>query len=117
MRSPADVVLKVGLARLSVYAHKNLLAEVNSDVLTKCIPAHLRDPGNKWFAFPTRAPVIVVSKSAMDVQAINLYAELAHAKPRGRICSRPGCHAYNRALVASVIHAKDADSAETWAKG
>ena len=116
-RSPADVVLTVDIARLSVYADKDLLAEVNSGVLTKNIPAHLRDPGNKWFAFSKRARVIVVSKSAKDAQAIKSYAELADAKWRGRICSRPGSHVYNRALVASVIHAKGADGAETWAKG
>ena len=115
-RSPADVVLTVDIARLSVYADKDLLAEVNSGVLTKNIPAHLRDRGNKWFAFSKRARVIVVSKSAKDAQAIKSYAELADAKWRGRICSRPGSHVYNRALVASVIHAKGADGAETWAK-
>ncbi len=116
-RSPADVVLTVDIARLWVYADKQLLAKVNSKILEKNIPAHMRDADNHWFAFSKRARVIVVSKSAKDALAIKSYAELADPKWRGRICARPGSHVYNRALVASVVHAKGAAGAETWAKG
>ena len=60
-RSPADVVLTVDIARLHVYADKDLLASVDSAVLRNNIPAHLRDPGDRWFAFSKRARVVVVS--------------------------------------------------------
>ena len=116
-RSPADVVLTVDIARLWVYSDKKLLAAVDSEVLKKNIPSHLRDPGNRWFAFSKRARIIAVSKAATDALAIQSYAELADPKWRGRICSRPGSHVYNRALVASVIHAKGAEGAEKWATG
>ena len=116
-RSPADVILTVDIARLFVYADKDLLAQVNSDVLKSNIPANLRDPGNRWFAFSKRARVIAVSKKAKDANAIRRYEDLLDPKWIGRICSRPGSHVYNRALMASMIHAIGVNKAEAWAKG
>lgn len=116
-RSPADVILTVDIARLHVYTDKKLLAQVHSDTLGKNIPAHLRDPNNRWFAFSKRARIIVVSKVAGETQRIKSYEDLADPKWRGRICSRPGSHVYNRALVASLINASGEIEAERWAKG
>lgn len=116
-RSPADVILTVDIARLSVYADKDLLAPVTSEVLTKNIPDYLRDPQNRWFAFSKRARVIAVSKEVKDAQDIQRYEELADPKWKGRICSRPGSHVYNRALVASFIHQGGVEAAENWAQG
>ena len=115
-RSPADVILTVDIARLFVYADKNLLATVNSEVLNKNVPAHLRDPGNRWFAFSKRARIVAVSKRAVDAAKIQRYEDLADPKWKGRICSRPGSHVYNRALVASMIHAAGLKAAEVWSK-
>lgn len=116
-RSPADVVLTVDIARLHIYADKNLLAPVDSQVLQENIPAHLRDPQNRWFAFSKRARVIAVSRRAEDARALARYEDLADPHWRGRICSRPGSHVYNRALVASMIAALGMDKAEAWAQG
>ena len=114
-RSPADIVLTVDIARLNVYADKGLLAPVISDVLQKNIPAHLRAPDNTWFAFSKRARVIAISKSVEDADDLKRYEDLADPKWRGRICTRPGSHVYNRALVASLINASGAEAAEAWA--
>ena len=116
-RSPADVILTVDIARLYVYADKGLLASVESEILLKNIPTHLRDPGNKWFAFSKRARVIAIAKRTKDTLAISRYEDLADPKWRGRICVRPGSHVYNRALVASLIHASGIDGAQKWATG
>ena len=116
-RSPADVILTVDIARLYVYADKDLLASVNSTVLKTNIPAHLRDAYDRWFAFSKRARIIVVSKRANDASSITRYEELADPKWKGRICSRPGSHVYNRALVASLINAVGDKAAEVWARG
>ena len=116
-RSPADVILTVDIARLNVYADKDLLAVVNSETLKKNIPAHLRDPGDRWFAFSKRARVIAISKQAKDASSIKRYEDLANPKWRGRICSRPGSHVYNRALIASMIHAGGVEAAQNWAQG
>ena len=116
-RSPADVILTVDIARLHVYADKNLLAPVESDVLRKTVPEHLRDPGGRWFAFSKRTRVVVVSKQAKDTAAVQRYEDLAHPKWKGRICSRPGSHVYNRALIASMINAVGVEKTEDWAQG
>ena len=115
-RSPADVILTVDIARLSVYADKDLLASVKSDTLHDNIPAHMRDPDDRWYAFSKRARVIAVSKKADDARAIRRYEELADPKWKGRICSRPGSHVYNRALIASLIHAAGVQKTDAWAK-
>lgn len=116
-RSPADVVLTVDIARLNVYADKDLLAKVESPTLDRTIPAHLRDPEGRWFAFSKRARVIAVAKAAEDALAIERYEDLADPKWRDRICSRPGSHVYNRALVASIIHSSGVEAAQQWAQG
>lgn len=116
-RSPADVILTVDIARLSVYADKDLLAAAPSEILKKNIPSHLRDPDNRWFAFSKRARVLAVSKQATDLSELKRYEDLADAKWRGRICSRPGSHVYNRALIAAVMHANGGDAATAWAEG
>ena len=116
-RSPADVVLTVDIARLYSYADKDLLAPVESAVLTRNIPPHLRDPDNRWFAFSKRARVIVVSKRAEDASSIGNYEDLTDPRWKGRVCARPGSHVYNRALVASFIDARGEREAQAWAQG
>ena len=116
-RSPADVILTVDMARLNVYVDKGLLASVKSDLLIKNVPAHLRDPNNKWFSFSKRARVIVLSLNSKDTSTIKRYEDLVDPKWKGRICVRPGSHVYNRALVASLINAGGKELAENWASG
>lgn len=116
-RSPADLILTVDIARLHVYADKNLLAPVDSAVLARNIPTHLRAPDNTWFALSKRARVIAVSRETPDTLAIARYEDLADPRWKGRICSRPGSHVYNRALVASLVNAVGVEKTEAWARG
>jgi len=116
-RSPADVILTVDIARLFVYADKGLLASIESEVLSRNVPTHLRAKDNTWFAFSKRARVIAIAKRAKDTVSIKRYEDLVDPQWRGRICARPGSHVYNRALVASMIHAEGVDVAEQWASG
>ncbi len=115
--SPADVILTVDIARLSVYADKDLLAPVESDILAKSVPEHLRDPGNRWFAFSKRARIFAVRKGLEDLDKLKSYEDLASETWQGRVCSRPGSHVYNRALIASMIHADGEEAAQAWAQG
>ena len=115
--SPADVILTVDIARLSEYAALDLLAPVESSVLSTNIPANLRASDNRWFAFSTRARLVAVSKDRVAEGAISRIEDLADPKWRGTVCSRKGSHVYNRSLLASVIAANGPDAAEAWAEG
>ena len=113
--TPADLVLTVDIARLSQFVQKDLLMEVNSVILNKNIPPHLRDSNNKWFALSKRARILAVSKDRVSNNSIKNIEDLADPKWRGKICTRPGSHDYNRSLLASIIAANGEEKAEEWA--
>ena len=114
--SPADLVLTVDIARLTVYADKGLFAPVQSDILERVIPAHLRSREGTWFGLSKRSRILGVSKDRIKDGEISRIEDLADPKWRGKICSRPGSHVYNRALVASMIIAHGELKAEAWAR-
>ena len=115
--SPADVVLTVDIGRLYVYQDKGLLDSIESNTLENNIPAHLRSNDNTWFGLSKRARVIVISKDRVEKNEITRIEDLADSKWNGRICSRPGSHVYNRALMASILAAHGEIEAEKWANG
>ena len=115
--SPADVILTVDIARLSEYADLDLLSPVDSAVLNAAIPSELRASDNRWFAFSTRARLVVTSKERVAADAISDIEELADPHWEGRVCTRKGSHVYNRSLLASIIAASGKDAAEAWAAG
>ena len=113
--SPADVILTVDIGRLYIYEDYNLLQPIKSNVLDSNIPMHLKSPENKWFALSKRSRVIVASKTRVEENTIKRIEDLAKPEWKGRICSRPGSHVYNRALMASIIAAHGEEKAEKWA--
>ena len=115
--TPADLVLTVDIARLSQFVEEGVLMPINSSVLIKNIPSHLRDSENRWFALSKRARIIAVSKDRIPDGAIRNIEDLANPKWKGKICTRPGSHDYNRSLLASIIVAHGEKVAEDWAKG
>lgn len=113
--SPADLVLTVDIARLSTYDRMGLLAEISSDVLEANIPAHLRSDDNTWFGLSKRSRIIVTSKERVPLGEIMRVEDLAKPEWNGRVCTRPGSHVYNRALMASLIAHHGEDEAKRWA--
>ena len=114
--SPADVILTVDIGRLYIYDDLDLLASIDSDILDKNIPSNLKSPENKWFALSKRSRIIVTSKERVGKGQITKIEDLANQKWKGKICSRPGSHVYNRALMASLILSLGEKEAEEWAK-
>ena len=103
--SPADVILTVDIGRLYVYDDLDLLAPIDSKKLQNNIPNYLRSPDNTWFGLSKRARVIVVHNEKILEGDITTIEELADPKWKGKICSRPGSHVYNRGIMAlSLIH-------------
>ena len=115
--SPADVILTVDIGRLYVYDDLDLLAPIDSKKLQNNIPNYLRSPDNTWFGLSKRARVIVVHNEKILEGDITRIEELADPKWKGKICSRPGSHVYNRGIMASVLAALGEEEAEKWANG
>ena len=115
--SPADLILTVDIARLYRYEDLNLLAKINSKILNEKIPPYLRSKNNTWFGLSKRTRAIAISRERVKSGQVLRYEDLADPKLKGKICSRPGSHVYNRALMASMIAAKGENAAEKWAKG
>ena len=115
--SPADLILTVDIARLYRYEDLNLLAKIDSKILNEKIPPYLRSKNNTWFGLSKRIRAIAISRERINSGQVLRYEDLADPKLKGKICSRPGSHVYNRALMASMIAAKGENDAEKWAKG
>lgn len=113
--SPADVFLTVDASRLSAAHELGVFAPIRSAILEARIPAHLRT--SDWFAFSTRARVIVYAKDSVKPEQIRSYSDLAKPAMRGKICSRSGSHPYNLSLMAAYIAHYGESAAEEWAKG
>ena len=113
--SPADVFITVDAARLANADALGLFAPVRSKLLESRIPAHLHT--ETWFAFSTRARVIIYNRSAVKAEDVATYESLADPKLKGKVCSRSGSHPYNLSLVASLIAHDGEAKTEEWARG
>lgn len=116
-RSPADLVLTVDIARLSQVVDAGVTQAVTSDILNANIPAEFRDPAGHWFGLTSRARIVYASKERVADGEVTTYEDLADPKWKGRICTRPGTHDYNLALMAGMIAHHDEAYAKTWAEG
>ena len=119
--SPADVIMLVDVARLYKGDTEGLFLPIKSALSEKAIPAPLRakasTDGTTWFAYSTRARVIVHDKVKVKRADIDTYEELGDAKNKGLVCTRSGSHPYNLSLFGAVAeHIGDA-KAEVWLKG
>ena len=102
--SPADVVLMVDAARLSMADNAGLFAPIKSGALEKAVPVQYRAAatadGTTWFGFSTRARLIVYNKMAVKRADVDTYEELADPKNKDKVCTRSGSHPYNLSLFS-----------------
>ncbi|MDO8706893.1 MAG: extracellular solute-binding protein [Sulfuricaulis sp.] len=101
--SPADMLITVDAGNLWLAAKQGVLAKVDSKMLTANIPAHLRDPGNRWFGLSVRARTIVYSTARVKPAELSTYESLGDKKWHGRLCLRTSKKVYNQSLVAMMI--------------
>jgi iron(III) transport system substrate-binding protein len=113
-QSPADVFITVDAARLAQADALGLFAPVESKVLQERIPANLRT--ETWFAFSTRARVIVHDK-ALDPALVQTYEGLADPRLKGKLCVRSGSHPYNLSLGSALVTHLGEEKTEAWARG
>jgi iron(III) transport system substrate-binding protein len=115
--SPADILMIVDAARLWSAQQQGLFQPVRTKVLAERIPAALSDPDGNWYAFSSRARVIIYNKAAVNPADVATYESLADAKNKGKVCTRSGSHPYNLSLVAALIAHNGEAKTEEWAKG
>lgn len=116
-QSPADVFITVDASRLAQADALGLFAPIQSKVLTERIPSHLRSSDNDWFAFSTRARVIIYNKASIQPNQVENYEDLAKPVLHGKLCSRSGSHPYNLSLGAAMIQHHGEAQTEAWARG
>jgi iron(III) transport system substrate-binding protein len=114
-KSPADVLMTVDFGDLITLVDRGLTQSVQSTVLSRAIPAHLRAGGGDWFALSLRARVLYAD-TGLDLSSLT-YDQLADARYKGKVCIRAGQHPYNTALVAAYIARYGEARAETWLRG
>ncbi|WP_417328285.1 Fe(3+) ABC transporter substrate-binding protein [Halarcobacter sp.] len=115
--SPADVLITVDAGRLYQATEKDLLQSIDSDYLTKNIPAQLRDKDNKWFALTKRSRVAVYKLGTGIEKELKTYEDLADPKFKGKIMVRSSNNIYNQSLMAAMIAHHGEEKALEWAKG
>ncbi len=101
--TPADMLITVDAGNLWHAAQEGVLTPVESETLTKNIPAYLRDPENRWFGLSVRARTIVYNTNAVKPEELSTYEALGAPEWKGRLLLRTSKKVYNQSLVASFI--------------
>jgi len=118
-RTPADVLLTVDAGNLWNAARAGLLSKVDSPELAANIPAHLRDPENRWFGLTVRARTIMYNTNKVKPAELSTYEALGDPRWKGRLCLRTSGYIYNQSLLATMIkrhgEARTEDIAKSWA--
>ena len=115
--SPADILITVDAGRLWRADRAGIFAPVESAILTKKIPAHLRHPENLWFGYSKRARVIMYNKDKVDPAEISTYEDLSDPKWKGKVLIRSSGNIYNQSLVAGTIEQKGEQETAEWIQG
>jgi iron(III) transport system substrate-binding protein len=102
-RTQADVLISVDAGNLWNAARAGLLGKMDSPEAQANIPAHLRDPENRWVALTVRARTIMYNTKKVKPEELSTYEALGDPKWKGRLCLRPSTHIYNQSLIATMI--------------
>jgi iron(III) transport system substrate-binding protein len=116
-RSPADVFFTVDAGNLWNAARAGLLSSVASAELTKNVPAHLRDPENRWFGLTMRARTIMYNTRKVNPADLSTYEALGDPRWKGRLCLRSSGYIYNQSLLATMIKRHGEPRTEQIVKG
>lgn len=115
--TPADILLTVDAGNLWLATQDQLLRPLDSAVLKKNIPAHLRDSENRWFGLSVRARTLVYSTQRVKPSQLSTYAALAQPQWKGKLCLRSSKKVYNQSLVAMMLSRLGAERTEAIVKG
>jgi iron(III) transport system substrate-binding protein len=115
--SPADLLITTDAGRLHRAVEAGVTQPVQSEVLTKLVPAAFRDPQGQWYGLSLRARPILYVKDRLAPSDLSTYEALAEPRWKGKVCIRSSNNIYNQSLVASMIAADGLSETEAWANG
>ena len=116
-RTPADVLITVDAGNLWNASRAGLLAKVDSPELLANIPAHLRDPEQRWFGLTVRARTIMYNVKKVTPAELSTYEALGDPKWKGRLCLRTSSYIYNQSMIATLIKRHGEPRAEAIVRG
>ena len=115
--SPADVLITVDAGRLWRAQQQGVFQAVQSEILDKRIPAHLREADGHWFGLSKRVRVIVYNKAAGLPEGVERYEDLADERLRDQVCMRSSGNIYNLSLLGALLEHHGEAAAQAWARG
>lgn len=110
--TPADVFIGADAANMELTAAAGVLAPLDDPALLEAIPEELRSADGTWFALSRRARVPMYNTERVTDPPTS-YADLGDPQWKGRLCLRPSTHPYTQSLVASLIHHRGEEEAES----
>lgn len=117
VNTPADILITVDAGNLWQAANEGILQSIESEILEKNIPEHLRDPQNQWFGFSVRARTIFYNKNKVNPEDLSSYEDLATSKWNKKLGLRTSKKVYNQSLVAMLIAEHGVERTEEIVKG
>jgi iron(III) transport system substrate-binding protein len=115
--TPADLLITVDAGNLWHAARLGVLQPVDSATLKANIPAHLRDPDNRWFGLSIRARTIVHSSTRVKPSDLSTYEALSTPAWNKRVCMRTSKKVYNQSLVGMMLAELGAERTEQVVRG
>jgi iron(III) transport system substrate-binding protein len=116
-QTKADVLLTADVMNALRASEKGLIKPVQSKILTKTVPAALRDPENKWFGLGKRTRVIFYNKKLVQPSELSSYEDLADERWKGKLMMRSSSNVYTQSLLSSMIATHGTDETQKWAEG
>jgi iron(III) transport system substrate-binding protein len=116
-RTPADVLLTVDAGNLWNAARAGLLSRIDSPELQTNVPAHLRDPEQRWVGLTVRARTIIYNTQKVKPTELSTYEALGDARWKGKLCLRTSSYIYNQSLLATMIKRHGEPKTEAIVKG
>jgi iron(III) transport system substrate-binding protein len=116
-RTSADVLVTVDAGNLWNAGRAGLLSKVDSPELLANIPAHLRDPEQRWFGLTVRARTIMYNTGKVKPAELSTYEALGDPKWKGRLCLRTSSYIYNQSMLATLIKRHGEPRAEEIVRG
>jgi iron(III) transport system substrate-binding protein len=113
--SPADVLMTIGLDKLTELPKLGLTQAFASASLEAAVAPNLRGGDAQWVALSIRPRVVMMRKDS-GLAEIG-YEDLADPKWRGKLCMRAPLHQNNVALISAYLLHHGAEATEAWLNG